>query len=170
MTNIYLQTDSANEVTADGCPFGKQPGAEGCDLDKSQTDFESKEKQFWDAARAGDLSLVKTLAADPTLNVNWQGQLGFTTLNVACELGRVSVVQFLLTLTTVDVNKPTNDEATPFFIACQKGHTEVATLLLAGTAAWNNKTAAEHARYQGTRVKMEGESDEEYTRRMQNGP
>jgi len=63
----------------------------------------SKEKQFWDAARAGDLSLV---AADPTLNVNWQGQLGFTTLNVACELGRESVVQFLLMLTTVDVNKP----------------------------------------------------------------
>jgi len=32
----------------------------------------SKEQQFFDAARAGDLSVVKKLAADTTLNINWQ--------------------------------------------------------------------------------------------------
>ena len=44
------------------------------------------------------------------------------------------------------------------------------TKSIAGNAPWNNKTAAEHARFQGTRAKMEGESDEDYTRAKQNGP
>jgi len=44
------------------------------------------------------------------------------------------------------------------------------TKSIAGTEAWNNKTAAEMACYQGTRAKLEAESDEEYTRKNQNGP
>ena len=171
----------------------------------------SKEEQFWDAARAGDLSVVKNLAADPTLNINWQEpQYGFTSFNIACYEDRVSVVHFLLILTTVDVNKPMNNGSTPFYMACQKGHKVVVSLLLAdmridlnkpnnqgtplfvasheghlpvvhlilasgrevdtktksiaGTETWNNKTAAEMARFQGTRAKLEAQSDEEYTR------
>ena len=150
------------------------------------------------------------LAADTTLNVNWQGQLGLTALNDACWNGHLSVVEFLLTLPNIDVNKPLKDGGTPFAIACQNGHKEVVSLLLAdrridikpkndqctplwfgsqnghlpvvqlilasgrevhtktksiaGTAAWNNKTAAEMARFQGTRAKLEAQSDEEYTR------
>jgi len=82
----------------------------------------SIEKQFLDAASAGDLFLVKKFAADTTLDINWQSPLGYTPFNYACFHGRVSVVQFLLTLTTVDLNKPTNDGATPFYIACENGH------------------------------------------------
>ena len=69
----------------------------------------SKEQQFWDAARAGDLSVVKKLAADTTLNINWQGQLGYTTFNVACEQGRVSVVQSWLTQESMSTNHRTKD-------------------------------------------------------------
>jgi len=58
---------------------------------------ESKEQQFWDAAK-GDLSLVKELAADTTRNINWQEpQLGYTPFNGACVNGRASVVEFFLT-------------------------------------------------------------------------
>ena len=57
----------------------------------------SKEQQFGNAADKGDLEVVKKLAADTTLNINWQGQLGLTAFNDACTEGRVSVVQFLLT-------------------------------------------------------------------------
>ena len=85
----------------------------------------SKEQQFWDAARSGDLSVVKTLAADTTLNINWQeSSQGYSPFNYACFEGRVSVVQFLLTLTNIDVNKPQNQGSTPFYIACQNGHNE----------------------------------------------
>ena len=91
----------------------------------------SKEQRFRDAARAGDLSLLKTLAAGTALNINWQGAIGLTAFNSACWNGHLSVVQFFLTLTNIDVNKPTNDGFTPFFIACQNGHKEVVSLLLA---------------------------------------
>ena len=81
----------------------------------------SKEQQFWNAADEGDLSVVKNLAADTTLDINWRGDMGLTAFNDACYEGHVSVVQFLLTLTTVDSNKPNKNEATPFYIACYKG-------------------------------------------------
>ena len=54
----------------------------------------SKEKTFWNAADQGDLDVVKKLAADPTLDVNWEGQFGLTAFNDACFKGRVSVVEF----------------------------------------------------------------------------
>ena len=105
--------------------------------------FSSKEEQFWDAADKGDLSLVKKLAADTTLDVNWQGNSALTAFNQACNEGRVSVVQFLLTLPTVNVNKPQKDGAAPFFKACRQGHKEVVSLLLADTRIDVNKPADE---------------------------
>jgi len=91
----------------------------------------SKEQQFWNAAHAGDLELVKTLAADTTLDVNWQDPRYFLThLSVACWGGQVSVVEFLFKQPKVDVNKPNNNECTPFYVACHKSHKEVVSLLL----------------------------------------
>ena len=179
----------------------------------------SKEQQLWEACTSGDLDLVKRLANDPAVNVNWEDpELSRTPFYRACFYGRLSVVEFLLTFTKVDVNKLQGQGCTPFYIACQNGHKEVVSLLLAemridvnepnneqctslwfasqeghlpviqlilasgrevntktksiaGTARWNNKTAAEIARYQGTRAKPDnGESEEEYTRGKQNGP
>ena len=65
----------------------------------------------------------------------------------------------------------------------QKGHLPVVQIILAsgreintktksiaGADAWNNKTAAEIGRRQGTRAKPEVESDEDYIRKKQNGP
>ena len=96
------------------------------------TSMSSKERQFFNAAQAGDLSIVKNLAADSTLNVSWQEPTqGFTAFNYACFQGRESVVEFLLTLKNLDVMKPTAIAASPFFAACQNDHKEVAKLLLA---------------------------------------
>jgi len=44
------------------------------------------------------------------------------------------------------------------------------TKSIAGEYEWNNKTAAETARVQGTILREEEESEEEYSRRKQNGP
>ena len=49
-----------------------------------------KEHHFWNAAGAGDLSVVQTLTADPTLDVNWHSPSDFTSFNAACFEGRVS--------------------------------------------------------------------------------
>jgi len=95
---------------------------------------ESKEQQLWDACTSSDLELVKRLASDSAVNVNWgDSEYDRTPFFRACGQGHVSVVQFLLKHPQVDVNKPNKDGATPFYIACQKGHKEVAALLLANT-------------------------------------
>ena len=70
-----------------------------------------------------------------------------------------------------------------FLFSSQEGHLSVVQVILAsgrevdtktksiaGTAPWNNKTAAEHARFQGTRARDEGEPEEDYTRKKRNGP
>jgi len=64
----------------------------------------SKEQQFWDAADKGDLSVVKKLAADSTLDINWQGQLGYTPFNVACQKGHKEVVSMLLHLSKKQIS------------------------------------------------------------------
>ena len=99
----------------------------------------SKEQQVWNAAQAGDLSVVKKLATDSTLNINWQGAGGFTALNYACSEGRLSVVQFLLTLSMIDVNKPSNFGFTPFLVACFNGSKEMVSLFLADKRTDVNK-------------------------------
>ena len=68
-------------------------------------------------------------------------------------------------------------------LACLTGYLPIIQLILAsgreidtktksiaGTARWNNKTASEMARYQGTRVKPEGEPEEAHLWKKQNGP
>jgi len=246
----------------------------------------SKGKQLWDACASGHLDLVKSLASDSGVNVNWIGpdrgdaplhrasRFGHfevvkfllkhpkvdvngenagdgTPFSLACQEGHLNIVSLLMADTRVDVNKPMNEGATPFYIACQENHKEVVSLLLADrrvdvntrdidgvtpflitcqnghhevvsllladprinisihrndgisplwfasqfghllvvqlilasgrdvdtkikpvgeTYSWQNKTAAEIARYQGIRGKYNEESEEEYARSKQNGP
>ena len=94
------------------------------------------------------------------------------------------MVSLLLADMRIDVNKPKNGRCTPLWIASQNGHLPVVKLILAsgrhvdtktksiaGKDEWNNKTAAEIARFQGTSANPdEGESSEDFTRRKQNGP
>ena len=212
----------------------------------------SKEQQLWEASTSGNLDLVKRLANDPAISLNWgDPDVDRTALYRACGHNRVAVVEFLLKhpkvdankavnggatsfyvacqqnhkeIVTmlladlrVDVNKPKDEGATPFFVSCQNGHQEVVSLLLADTRidankpdndqctplwmasqkghlpivelflasgrdietqtksiagpdAWNDKTAAEVARFQETRTRDEGESEEGYNRMKQNVP
>ena len=105
----------------------------------------SKEQEFWKAVDEGNLSLVKKLAADSKLNVNWQGEIGYTPFNTACYEGHVSIVEFLLTLPKVDVNEPIIGGSTPFFMACYKGHKEIVSLLLADPRIDVNKAMNKEA-------------------------
>ena len=100
----------------------------------------SKEQELWEACTSGNLDLVKHLANDPAVNVNWIGQdKRDAPLHRACRFGHLSIVGFLLELQKVDVNAGNAGKATPFFIACQEGHREVVLLLLADMRINGNK-------------------------------
>ena len=91
-----------------------------------------QEHQLWTAAEEGNLSLVKSLASDLAINVNWNGpEKSDTPLHRACRFGHLEVVQLLLTLSTIDVNAGNKGNASPFSIACQEGHLEIVKVLLA---------------------------------------
>jgi len=126
--------------------------------------------------------VVQFLLTLPTVDVTKPDDDGFTPFNNACQNGHKEVVSLLLADVRVDVNKPNKYEYTPLWFSSHDGHLPVVQLILAsgreidtktksmaGTASWNNKTAAEMARFQGTGAKEE-ESDLEYTRMNRNGP
>ena len=100
----------------------------------------SKEQQLWEACTNGDLDLVKRLANDPAVDLNWGDPEGFgTSFYRACLQGHKEVVSLLLTDKRIEVNKPKGTRATPFFIACERGHKEVVSLLLADLRISVNK-------------------------------
>jgi len=102
---------------------------------------------------------------------------------MACQEGHQEVVLLLLADMRTEPNLQHSDQCTPLWIASQNGHLIVVQLVLvsereitttpksiAGAAPWNGKTAAEMARFHATRLKDEGESEQDYTRMKQNGP
>jgi len=91
----------------------------------------SREEQLWEAATEGDLEIVKKLAKDPSVNLNFRdSELGRAPFYRACGHGRTGVVAHLLTNPRLDPNLVNSEGATPFCIACSTGHTEVVALLL----------------------------------------
>ena len=101
----------------------------------------------------------------------------------ACQNGHEKVVAQLLADQRVDVNQPEIDNCTPLWFAAEFGHLQVVQLLLvsgrevdttvksvAGTAGWNNKTAIEIAQFQEMLLQDDDESEEEYHKRLANGP
>ena len=101
-----------------------------------------KEHKLWQACTDSDLEVVKELARDPSVNVNWVGQdRGDTPLHRACRFGHLEIVRVLLAQEEIAVNKGNQGNASPFFIACQEGHKEVVSLLLADPRVDPNGTA-----------------------------
>jgi len=131
----------------------------------------------------GRQEVVSLLLANLRTDVNKPMNTGANPFFIACQEGHKEVVSLLLADMRIDVNKPKNDQCTPLWFSSQEGHLSVVQVILAsgreidtktksiaGTAPWNNKTAAEHARFQGTRARDEGEPEEDYTRKKRNGP
>jgi len=138
---------------------------------------------FFIACANDQKEVVSLLLDDTRIDFNKSNKNGATPFNSACSYGHPEVVSLLLADLRIDINKPARNQCTPLWIASQEGRLPVVQLILssgreidtktksiAGTAGWNNKTAAEIARCQGTRRKIDWESDEDYTRGKQNGP
>ena len=138
---------------------------------------------FFMACQNGHKEVVSLLLADMRVDVNKPTNEGCTPFNMACQNGHKEVVSLLLADSRIDVKKPNRNQASPLFVASQKGRLSVVQLLLASgrevdtklkttvsPEAWSYKTAAEMARFQGSRAKEAGESDEDYLKSKQNGP
>ena len=90
------------------------------------------EEKFYLAAKYGKVEEVKEiLRNNPSLNVNWEDDTGWTALFAACFFGlHDSVASILLTHPTIDVNLKNDDGKTPFSSACSQGKTSFVRLLL----------------------------------------
>ena len=91
------------------------------------------EKTFYDAAKDGNVDVVKSiLRKNPSLNVNWknEGDYARTALSAACFNGHDSVVSVLLAHPDIDPNLKQKDGWTPFMRACSNGSTSCVRLLL----------------------------------------
>jgi len=83
-----------------------------------------------EACRIGKEEAAESLIADPTTDVNWADQQGFTPLWAACSRNHVALVHHLLNRTDLRPDQPQFEGATPLLFACQKGHAAIVRLLL----------------------------------------
>jgi len=70
------------------------------------------------------------LQNNPTLNVNWQNQEGWTALHWACGNGGDGILLLLLAHPDIVLNLKTNGGRTPFYVACRQAHLSCVRLLL----------------------------------------
>ena len=134
------------------------------------------------ACQQGCTGVVSLLLNDPRINVNHPGNNGASPFNIACQNGRQDVVSLLLADMRIDINFPNNNTRTPLWFASHHGFLPmVQVILVSGREVdtktksmggeWNDKTAADIARYHGSRaVDHFHESEGDYTRRKRNGP
>ena len=119
----------------------------------------------------------------PNIDVNKSQTEGATPFYIACARGHQEVVLVILKDLRINVNKPNHNQLSPLSYASQEGHLSVLQSILASgrdvntwvksiasPASWNDKTAVEIARAQGTRAKSAHETEEDHTRKQQNGP
>lgn len=93
-----------------------------------------KSKQFNEAARAGNLPLLKELSLDceVDLNLHGCGDFLYTAFHLACHSDHVGIVSFLLDFKErpIELNPKETSGSTPFSLACYRGNDHVVDLLL----------------------------------------
>jgi len=145
---------------------------------------DTKEHTLWQACADGNLSLVKTLCSDPSVNVNYfDSEHLRTPFTRACGFGRLDIVEYLLQVPTVNITLPQGDGANPLWMAAQYSFLPVVQLLLASGREidlhrraggvgqnWRNKTALEVAVMASTRARYTDETEAEYKNAKLTGP
>jgi len=137
---------------------------------------------FFIACQQGHKEVVSMLMADKRVDVNYPLRTGTSPFKVTCSRGHQDLIWQLLNDERVDTAKPDSFQCTPLWMASQNGRLLAAQLIfvserevdtktksIAGDSPWNNKTAAEIAHRQGVRDKLASETEEDFTRRKQNG-
>lgn len=95
---------------------------------------ETKSRQFYEAARKGNLPQVQALSLDPEVNLHWTVPESprFNPFLKVCENGHVEVIRYLLDFKErpIDYNFPDENHFTPFMTACFRGERKVVKMLL----------------------------------------
>lgn len=92
---------------------------------------DEKSKQFYNAARLGNLQLVQSLSVDPEVNLNWGNEHSSTPFNIACSMKHHQIVRYLLDFKArpIDYNISSNAGWTPVSVSCYKGNEKVIEIL-----------------------------------------
>ncbi|XP_076814893.1 poly [ADP-ribose] polymerase tankyrase-2-like [Clavelina lepadiformis] len=121
-----LNTTTDASVMATGNPSSSSPAAASSDV----------ELQLLEAAKAGDLDIVKKLCSPQNVNCkDMEGRLS-TSLHFAAGYNRVAVVEYLLKH-GADVHAKDKGGLVPLHNACSYGHYEVTELLVKHGAVVN---------------------------------
>ena len=126
----------------------------------------------------GRAEVVRLLLGDPRIDPVRPDCEDATPFFCACAESYPSVVRLLMDDPRTDPNKPRNDESTPLWYASQNGSLDMIHLLLASDtvintrtkSTWNNKTAAEHARWAAVQPEWKGYTDDDPERRRRDCP
>jgi hypothetical protein len=145
-------------------------------------DPELERTPFYRSCSHGRASVVEFFLGEcPQVDVNARETAGATPFNAACCFGHSDVVALLLAVESVDVNEPDVYNRTPLYMTGRNGQLGVAQFLLAsgrtidtktksmaGNDPWNNKTAAEMARWSGPQARWQSETEEDCQKRKDN--
>ena len=89
----------------------------------------SKQSALCSAAVNGYTGIVKALATDPRVDINFKGWLGICPLSCAAFEGHLEIVDFLLRQERIDPNMQDDVGQTPLSSAISHGHSETALRL-----------------------------------------
>lgn len=98
---------------------------------------------IWQAAKAGDLGVLKRLTSDKTVDLNGTDDKGVTPLSWAAITGKTKAAALLIEA-GADVNGRNQDKGTPLHSAAFMGRLEVVELLVAKDADVNATNAMGH--------------------------
>lgn len=127
------------ENPANALYWASRNGHERCVMSMLQTDLNPDSCIVYDqsalcsAANIGHVSIVKALAKDHRVNINFKGKFGDTPLALAAISGHTEIVEFLLSQEDIDPNSKNICEDPPVKCAFIGGHMEVARILIADT-------------------------------------
>lgn len=140
-TSLSMIIDSADFDSignpANALYWASRNGHERCVMRLLQTNLNPDSCIVYDqsalcsAATIGHLSIVKALAADHRVNINFKGRLGYTPLSWAASSGHTEIVEFLLSQEHIDPNSGNMVEEPPVTCAFIRGHIEAARILIA---------------------------------------
>jgi len=104
------------------------------------------ESKFFEAVSSGNMEALKEiLRNNPTINVSWKSESGWTALHVACVKGYDSIVSILLAHPAIDVSVKGVYGPTPFLYCCAAEYTCVRLLLKDSRVKVNEPDLARHS-------------------------
>ena len=135
------------------------------------------------ACQEGRLEVVDLLLADSRTDVITPDKLLASPFYFACQDGHETIVARLLADPRIEVNQLTDSSTSPLWITAQNGHLPLARLILAspcvvntgvstmsGSLSWHGTTAYTIGKRQAKSRKGSIESDEDFAKRVTNGP